>query len=136
MTADEQPVTTAWEQLARTPRAQRRAALEAFVSRELKQALLMTDQDDLPLDENYFELGLTSLRAVELRQRIEEQLRCELDTSVLFGLSTVRQVADHLASVVLPGTAVPRRREPQDAPGPSPEVQRQVNDLIADLYES
>ncbi|WP_392671506.1 acyl carrier protein [Streptomyces sp. LN785] len=136
MTAERQTGAAVREQLARTPRAQRRAALEAFVSREFKQALLMTDADELPLDENYFDLGVTSLRAVELRQRIEEQLGCELDTSVLFGLSTVRQVADHLVSVVLPDAVVPRRREPEDAPGPSPELQRQVSDLIADLYES
>lgn len=135
MTMDEQSRPPALERLLRAPRSERRAVLEDLVSQEFKRALLMTERDVLPVDENYFELGLTSLRAAEVKERIEEQLQCELDTSLLFGLATVRQVVDHLASVVLPGAAAtPPPRE--SASARSAELHQRVNDLIADLYDT
>jgi acyl carrier protein len=114
------------------PKAQRRAELTDLVAREFRRGLLMSDDEQLPLDENYFALGLTSLKAAEVKQSLEDALGCELETPVLFSSSTVRQIADHLAAIVLPATA----------PGPPPvpaepvaERRRLVDDLLRDLYE-
>jgi hypothetical protein len=45
------------------------------------------------------------LRACEVQQRLEGQPRCELDTALLFGNSTIRQIAGHLAGIALPASS-------------------------------
>lgn len=107
--------------------------LEALISAEFRQALLMSEEDELPTDENYFALGLTSLRAAEIKQRLEARLGCELDTSVLFDSATIRQVVDFVAEVALPGVVVAAPVAAAEAPrtGHRP----LVDDLIKDLYE-
>jgi acyl carrier protein len=130
MADDDPPALAA---VLRLPRSDRRSALEALVGGEFKRALLMSERDELPLDENYFDLGLTSLRASEIKQRLEAELQCELDTSVLFSSSTVRQIVDHVAAAVLPDG------EPAAVPGLAAEAserRRLVGDLLRDLYES
>ena len=93
---------TTIERLRQLPRSDRRAGLEAFIGAKFKRALLMSDDDNLPFEENYFDLGLTSLKAAELKQHFEDELDCELDTSIMFSSSTVRQVVDYcLADDVL-----------------------------------
>lgn len=128
--------------LMRLPGPDRGAALESLVAGEFKRALLMSEADELPADENYFDLGLTSLRACEVKQRLEAELHCELDTALLFSSSTVRQIAGHLAAAVLPGPAVPpgpaaaSPREPDPDRARAPGRDRLVRDLITDLYEA
>jgi acyl carrier protein len=87
--------------LAELPRSERMDFLAGIVEMKFKDALLMTEQDELPLDENYFTLGLNSLRAVEIKSGLEELLGRELDTATLFSQPTVRQLLDHLADEVL-----------------------------------
>jgi acyl carrier protein len=117
------------------PRADRREALTGLVVDEFRQALLMSGHEELPLDDNYFDLGLTSLKAAEVKQRLEAELGCELDTSVLFASATVRQVVDHLADVVLPRDAgeVARGDGAAESAGAR---RRLVDDMLRDLYET
>jgi acyl carrier protein len=89
------------KRLAELPRSERMDFLAGIVETKFKDALLMTEQDELPLDENYFNLGLNSLRAVEIKSGLEELLGRELDTATLFSQPTVRQLLDHLADEVL-----------------------------------
>ena len=76
--------------------AERRDALEVILETEFKAALLMTDDDELPFDQSYFDLGLTSLGITDLKERLEELLDCEIDTNVLFNSPTVERLRDHL----------------------------------------
>jgi hypothetical protein len=119
------------------PRPDRRAALAELVGREFKRALLIPADGNLPFDDNYFELGLTSLKVSEVKERLETGLGCELETSVLFASSTVRQIVDHLADVVLadgiPGSAAHAAKLDRGA-DPVPEHRGLVDDLLRDLY--
>lgn len=120
--------------LLQIPRPDRRAALESLVSDEFKRALLMSAEDELPVDENYFDLGLTSLRATEVKQRIEAEFGCELDTSLLFGSPTVKQIVDHIAGVALPDIFTATAAK---AYFPSASAHRPlVDELIKDLYDA
>jgi len=76
--------------------AERRDALEVILETEFKSALLMTDDDELPFDQSYFDLGLTSLGITDLKERFEELLDCEIDTNVLFNSPTVERLLDYL----------------------------------------
>jgi acyl carrier protein len=89
------------KQVAELPRSERMDFLAGLVEAQFKNALLMTEQDELPFDENYFILGLSSLRAMEIKSGLEEMLGRKLDTTVLFSQSTVQQLLDYLADEVL-----------------------------------
>jgi acyl carrier protein len=87
--------------LGELPRSERMDFLVGMVLAQFKEALLMTEDDELPLDENYFDLGLNSLRVVEIKAGLEELLGREVDTGLLFSQPTVQQVLEHLADEVL-----------------------------------
>lgn len=94
--------TTDWvATLARAPLSERAALLEALVVTEFRAWLLMTDADALPLDESYFALGLTSLGAVEIQERLESILGRRIDSSSLFNNPTIGHLLLHLRSEVL-----------------------------------
>lgn len=77
--------------------AERRDALEEILETEFKAALLMTDDDELPFDQSYFDLGLTSLSITDLKERFEELFDVEIDTTLLFNTPTVERLLDYLS---------------------------------------
>jgi acyl carrier protein len=78
------------------PAAARREALEMILDAEFRAALLMTDDDELPFDRSYFDLGLTSLGLTDLKDRLQTLLGCEIDTTELFNSPTIEHLLDHL----------------------------------------
>jgi acyl carrier protein len=89
------------ERLRALPLAERGDALEDFVVGEFKATLLMTDDEELPLDESFFDLGFTSLRIAEIKQRLESEFGCPISTTVLFNSPTVERLLAHLTGAVL-----------------------------------
>ncbi|MEU3668725.1 acyl carrier protein [Streptomyces virginiae] len=123
------------DRFRRLPRSEWRTELEALVVREFRTALLMTGDETVPLDENYFDLGLTSLRATEIKQRLEAGLGVTIDTSVLFGSPTVDRLLDHLLTQPLDGAPAPGPAAPA-APA-APDLRKSlVDDLLSDLYQA
>lgn len=84
------------------PRAERRQTVEDLVVEEFKTVLLMTEEDDLPRDISYFDLGLTSLTITDLKQRLESMLGVELSADLLFNSPTVGRLLDHIYTELLP----------------------------------
>ena len=113
--------TTSWvQQLAGTPLSERGSALEALVTAEFRTWLLMDDSDTLPLDESYFALGLTSLGATEIQQRLETALGRHIDSTSLFNNPTVGHLLSHLRAEVLPELfAHTRTQPPVSSPAPA-----------------
>jgi len=134
--------------------------LEAFVATEFRTRLLMSESDRLPLDESYFELGLTSIGATEIQQRLEEVLGRRIDSSSLFNNPTVGHLLAHLRSEVLgdlfasapvpagadsPMDPAPRIADPlqldaaQDVPvapsAPRSSPKDLLNNLLDELYQ-
>ncbi|MEV0600173.1 acyl carrier protein [Streptomyces sp. NPDC050315] len=91
------------DDLHRLSRSERREAVEEILSREFRAGLLMDEAEELPWEENFFDLGLTSLRLMELKQRMETLLNCEISSNVLFNSPNLARLSEHLADVVLPG---------------------------------
>ncbi|HEY3871046.1 MAG TPA: acyl carrier protein [Actinocrinis sp.] len=81
-------------------RQERREALEDLVATYIKGLLLIEDGEELPLDQGYFDLGLTSLRLGEVRTYLQQQLDLEIDATVLFSRPTVDQLVDHLTDAL------------------------------------
>ncbi|GAA0665254.1 hypothetical protein GCM10010193_15840 [Kitasatospora atroaurantiaca] len=90
------------EKLEALPRSERVDALESLVTAEFKDALFMDEDEELPFESPFFELGLTSLRLTEIKERLETLLGGEIDTNALFNSPTVAQLLIHLTSDVLP----------------------------------
>jgi acyl carrier protein len=88
-------------QLARLPRSDRRDALAALVAAEFRAALLMTEDEELSLEDSFFDLGLSSLRLTELKERLEALLGRPISANELFNRPTVARLLDHLTERVL-----------------------------------
>jgi acyl carrier protein len=56
---------------------------------------VITDRD-IGLDDDFFELGVSSLALAQIHERIDEQFPGQLDVEDLFSKSTIRAVASHL----------------------------------------
>src|SRR5262249_10249284 len=93
-------------QPSQLPCIERRDALEELVIAQFKRLLLMPDDEELPLDTNYFDLGLTSLQLTETRQSLEDVLDIGIDATVLFNRPTVDDLVTHLSDL-LSANAVP-----------------------------
>ncbi|HEU5356832.1 MAG TPA: acyl carrier protein [Actinocrinis sp.] len=86
-----------WLRIAALPPADRTAACAAVVEAEFKTALMMDEHDELAAEQNLFDLGLNSLRAVEAKERLESDFGCRIDITDLFDRPTVRGLTAHLA---------------------------------------
>jgi acyl carrier protein len=53
-------------------------------------------------DPSFFELGMDSLMSLDLRNRLQRELDCNLRSTVAFEYPAVRELADYLISAVLP----------------------------------
>jgi acyl carrier protein len=84
------------EQLSALPRSERQEVLETLVLEQFKTALLMDADEELPLESGFFDLGLTSLRLIDIRQRLEELLGMGIDTTALFNRPTIDQLVAYL----------------------------------------
>ncbi|GKQ35335.1 acyl carrier protein [Streptomyces sp. A012304] len=82
--------------LATLPESEQYDTVEALVTGTFRAALLMDDDEDLPLESSYLELGLTSLRLMDIRRSLEERFSLEIDTAALFNRPTVEQLVDYL----------------------------------------
>lgn len=63
-------------------------------------SLLGLDGDAIPRDTGFMELGLDSIRAVEVRNRLQESLSVSLPPGVLFDYPTVNALTGHLADLL------------------------------------
>ena len=94
-------MTSVPERLEALSRPERFEALELIVVSEFKAALLMTEDEELPLEDSFFELGLTSLGLVDVKQRLENMLGRGIDSTVFFNSPTVEQLMDRLTTDIL-----------------------------------
>jgi acyl carrier protein len=94
-------VTSTIDRLQELPLSERYEALEELVVIEFKATLLMADDEDLPLDESFFDLGFTSLRIAEIKERLEALLGCGVSANVLFNSPTLERLIEHLTDGVL-----------------------------------
>jgi acyl carrier protein len=89
------------ERLCELPPAERRAGLEDLVVAEFRSTLMMEEDEDLPFDMSYFELGFTSLGITEIKERLETQFGRSVSTNVLFNSPTMERLIAYLADEVL-----------------------------------
>ncbi|MBV8236979.1 MAG: SDR family NAD(P)-dependent oxidoreductase, partial [Acidimicrobiia bacterium] len=94
-------VATLNQLLEQTPVHERPAAVRAFVIAQVARVLGLGSTDDLDPDLGFFDLGMDSLTAVELRSRFQAELGRPLPSTVVFDYPNIAALARFLAGEVL-----------------------------------
>ena len=93
-------VTPTVEKLCALPRSEWRDALQTLVVDEFKSTLLMSVDEELPVDESFFDFGFTSLRITEVKLRLETLLGRPISANVLFNHPTIDALVTYLMNEV------------------------------------
>jgi acyl carrier protein len=101
-------------------RDQRRAQLMELIARELASVLGKTNMHAVSPKAGFFELGMDSLMAVELKTRLVRITGLDIRTTAVFDYASITALAEYLMDL----TGVPD--SPQDAAG---ELQRKLERL-------
>ncbi|MFE9848749.1 acyl carrier protein [Streptomyces sp. NPDC005576] len=99
------------------PPLELREELEELVVALFRRQLLMEHDDELDQELSYFDLGMTSLRLMEVKKALEQRLGIDIDATLLFNRPTVEQLLDHLTETVL---AADSTAAPVPAPAAAP----------------
>lgn len=110
------------------PSSGRRAALEELVVAEFAAILGLPGGAEFPRRTGFFDLGMTSLRLTEVRQRLTRLLGDRVRIETLFEHATMDSLLEHLAAAVLPELS---RDTTEDA---APEPPAQLDELLERLY--
>jgi thioester reductase-like protein len=106
--------------LRRADVTQRDRVLEDFLQLELNRVLGRGETDRFDPKQGFFALGMDSLMAVELADRLETELGVKLPTTIAFDRATLGALHAELKRLLFPGAdEAPVRTEP--VPKPLPE---------------
>lgn len=115
--------------------------LVAHIQGEVAKVLGMDRHHPLDPQQKLFEMGMDSLMALELKNRIQAELGCSLPSTLVFNYPTVQSIADYLAKDVLsfelPNTksSTELQRNNDDLVGASAELDNLSEDELAALVD-
>ncbi|MBW4673438.1 MAG: type I polyketide synthase [Desmonostoc geniculatum HA4340-LM1] len=89
------------QQLEDTPIAERRAVLLSYVKAFVAEILGIKVAEFTHLEKGFFDLGMDSLMAMELRNRLANSLQCSLPSMVTFKYPTVKNLVNYLETEVI-----------------------------------
>jgi acyl transferase domain-containing protein/acyl carrier protein len=95
------PSAEIYEQLKNSPASGRRAILESAVRAQLAKVLGVLSLEHVTPRQRLFDLGLDSLMAVDLKNRLQSGFGRSLSASLLFDYPTLEALVQHLAKDVL-----------------------------------
>ena len=77
--------------------------LETHIQAAVAKTLSLKNPQTIGMQQPFFELGLDSLMAVELKNLLESSLEMRLSSTLLFDYPTVETLVEYLAKDVIPG---------------------------------
>ncbi|MGK7908958.1 MAG: SDR family NAD(P)-dependent oxidoreductase [Synechococcus sp.] len=133
------------KQLQAANEGDRRHQLIAYLQTEVAAVLGMSASQTLDIDRGFFELGMDSLMAVDLKTQLERDLGASLPATLAFELPTITALADYLAreilawtstpdipsSLTVPLTTHPTTEQPAVSPAPEPLADNELETSIA-----
>ncbi|QLE45712.1 type I polyketide synthase (plasmid) [Nostoc sp. C052] len=90
------------QQLQAAPIEERRELLKAYLQSEIAKVLGLSNPQQVEPQQRLFDLGLDSLTAVELRNRLQTSLGYAMRSTLLFDYPTLAALLDYLAENVIP----------------------------------
>jgi acyl transferase domain-containing protein len=109
------------DRLRAVPPARGRTLLEAHVREQILRVLGLDPAHRLDAQQGLREIGMDSLMAVELRNRLQSSLARSLPSTIAFDHPTMGDLSDHLAALVLEA-GTPDAPEPPREEDPELEV--------------
>ena len=89
------------QELETTPVEKRHFLLVDHVRSQVAKVLGFSSSQPINLQQGFFDLGMDSLTAMELKNRLQTSLECELPSSSIFNYPTVESFVDYLERDVL-----------------------------------
>lgn len=115
--------------LSSTPANQRQSALAEHVRSDIATIMGFSSSDKVALDSPLMEIGLDSLMAVELRNRLASTFKVDLQPSFIFKYPTVTAIAGYLNELCSSTKNVNTTSQSQ---APTPEVEANAKALSDD----
>jgi acyl carrier protein len=88
-------------QLEATPPSMRSALLLAYLQDEVVRVLGLTPSHKPDLQQGFFDMGMDSLMAIEMKSHLEASLGVALSSALIFEYPTVQDLARYLSKTVL-----------------------------------
>jgi len=117
--AAEDPAPKLRAELEALPPRERVSRMAGLVRAELARVLRIADADAIDGAKGFFDLGLDSLLAVQLRRRLATLLGKPLPATLTFKYPNVVALAEHLVSLLAADAAPPKVPAPAPAPAVS-----------------
>jgi acyl transferase domain-containing protein/phospholipid N-methyltransferase len=114
-----------------TPK-QQRDELNSHIQAQLAKVLGLNPAQPIDREKGFFEMGMDSLIAVELKNRLQTSLKCSLPSTLLFKYSTVEALVNYLATEVLD---IPNSPEPKSVPTVLTEVEKLSEEALAKMID-
>jgi acyl transferase domain-containing protein len=111
----------------------RRDILIAHLRAQANSILEFDSSREIELDQGFFDMGMDSLMAVELKGRLEQSLNVPLPSTFTFNYPTIQALADYLLSDALRFGSAPVPEKSDPIPSPSEVVS--FDDPSGDLSE-
>ena len=89
------------QQLKQAVESERREMLVGHVRSQVAEVLGFSSALDVDLTKGFFDLGIDSLTAVELRNRLQKNLSCNLPSTLTFKYPTTDALVDYLFELLL-----------------------------------
>ena len=113
-----------WQNLAET---ERERVLNRYLQEKLT-AILKLDYDDWSgLEQGFFQMGVDSLMAIELKNQLEADFKTALPATLIFDYPTLKKLADYMSDEVL------QWRQVKAQPGTATAIDQADGDIAARL---
>jgi acyl transferase domain-containing protein len=89
------------EQLEAAPNKEKRSLLLTHVRSLIAKVLNLKSPEEIDIYQGFTDLGMDSLMAVELKNRLQTSLECSISASLVFDYPTVATLVDYLAGEML-----------------------------------
>jgi myxalamid-type polyketide synthase MxaB len=126
------------QELKQAPPGDRLALLAAYARTQVTRVLGMSPEDPIAPRQPLIDLGVDSLMALELRNRLEAGLGLSLRATLLFDFPTLEALVAHLAEKVIggePGGGPAAATPGEDAGGALAGVNDELDDLLREIGE-
>ena len=135
--AIEDSVVVAEVDWADLPPTKRIRELRELISRELGAVLGTESNGSVDPAQGFFDLGMDSLMATELRNRLQKQLKLNLPSTIVFDHATVAALAEYLSAQFAPSESARAPATPalSNAPAPAEDTARLNEDELSSLLE-
>jgi acyl carrier protein len=97
------------EQLGRLPDSQKKEAVIVYLRQQIREVLGFAARTSIEADKRLVELGMDSLMALELKRRLEGDLKMTFPATMIFEYPTLEAMAGH----IVPASPVQAAPQPQ-----------------------